>query len=81
MPPNGELFKYSFTGKTVRIRRSQYVGGLDWCGEWQAANPTTVDDAAVVMARSVLAGDAGAGRALADKLIGLIALPVIDTGR
>jgi hypothetical protein len=49
-----------------------------WCGEWMAANPTTVDDAATVMARNVLAGDAGAARALADKLIELVSLPVID---
>jgi hypothetical protein len=36
-----------------------------------------VDDAATVMARHVLAGDAGAARQLADKLIELIPLPVV----
>lgn len=50
----------------------------DWCGEWQAANPQSVDDAVAVMARAVLAGDAGAARQLADKLIELIPLPVLE---
>ena len=46
-----------------------------WCGEWQAGNPQTVDEAATVMARAVLAGDATAARALADKLVELVVLP------
>jgi hypothetical protein len=51
-----------------------------WCGEWQAANPETVDEAATVMARAVLAGDATAGRALADRLQELVPLPLVDPG-
>lgn len=48
----------------------------DWCGEWQAARPEAVDDAAAVMARAVLAEDTSAARQLADKLIELIPSPV-----
>jgi hypothetical protein len=49
-----------------------------WCGEWRAAEPQTVDDAAVVMARHVLTGDTTAARQLADKLIELIPPPVVS---
>jgi hypothetical protein len=55
-----------------------YTHATRWCGEWQAANPQTVDDAGLVMARAVIAGDAGAARALADKVIELIPLPVVE---
>lgn len=41
-----------------------------WCGEWQPANPETVEQGAAVMARLVLMGDMTAARALADKLTG-----------
>jgi hypothetical protein len=41
-----------------------------WCGEYQPANPETVEQGAAVMARLVLMGDLGAARALADKLTG-----------
>lgn len=41
-----------------------------WCGEWQPANPETVEQGAAVMARLVLLGDLTAARALADKLTG-----------
>lgn len=49
-----------------------------WCGEWQAREPQTIDEAATVMARQVLAGDASAARPLADRIIELIPLPVVD---
>lgn len=42
----------------------------DWCGEYQPANPETVEQGAAVMARLVLMGDMAAARALADKLTG-----------
>lgn len=42
----------------------------DWCGEYQPANPETVEQGAAVMARLVLMGDMTAARALADKLTG-----------
>jgi hypothetical protein len=41
-----------------------------WCGEYQPANPETVEQGAAVMARLVLMGDMTAARALADKLTG-----------
>lgn len=40
-----------------------------WCGEWAPANPETVSDAAVTLARFVLLGDLTAARALIDKLV------------
>jgi len=39
-----------------------------WCGEWTPANPETVDEGAMTLARMVLLGDLTAARALADKL-------------
>ncbi len=44
------------------------VDGRQWCGEWAPANPETVSDGCVVLARLVLLGDLTAARALADKL-------------
>lgn len=40
-----------------------------WCGEWQPANPETVEQGAAVMARLVLLGDKAAAYALIDKLL------------
>ncbi len=40
----------------------------NWCGEWAPANPETIEDGCVVLARLVLLGDLTAARALADKL-------------
>lgn len=42
----------------------------DWCGQWEPANPETVEQGAAVLARLVLLGDLTAARALADKLLG-----------
>lgn len=39
-----------------------------WCGEHQLANPETVDEAAVQVARLVLLGDLTAARALVDRI-------------
>jgi hypothetical protein len=64
-------------GSPVVLGQWLVTRSTQWCGEWSAANPQTVDDAATVMARHVLAGDAGAARQLADKLIELIPLPVV----
>ena len=78
-PPSAGVTEHPLSdGGTLQFRASICTYGGNWCGEWQAANPQTVDDAAAVMARHVLAGDAGAARQLADKLIELIPLPVID---
>jgi hypothetical protein len=73
----GRMVNRDGTRDTRAHPRRPEVYLTDWCGEWQAANPTAVDDAATVMARHVLAGDAGAARQLADKLIELIPLPVV----
>jgi hypothetical protein len=42
-------------GESISTRPGQ------WCGEWQVANPETVDEVAAVMARQVIAGVATAG--------------------
>ena len=39
-----------------------------WCGQWTSANPETISDAAVTLARFVVAGDKTAAFALVDKL-------------
>ena len=52
------------------VARHPGVFGREWCGEWQPANPETVEQGAAVMARLVLLGDMTAARALADKLTG-----------
>ncbi len=44
------------------------VSGSFWCGEFVPANPETIEDGAVVLARLVLIGDKAAAYALADKL-------------
>lgn len=40
----------------------------EWCGEYAPANPETVTDGCVTLARLVLLGDLTAARALANKL-------------
>jgi hypothetical protein len=40
------------------------------CGEYIPADPKDIDEGAAALARSVLAGDMTAARALADKLLG-----------
>ena len=41
-----------------------------WCGEYAPANPETVSEGAVTLARLVLLGDKAAAMALADRLKG-----------
>jgi len=53
----------------TRGQDSPETRGNDWCGEWVAENPQTVDLGVLALARAVLAGDLAAGRALADKVI------------
>ncbi len=50
------------------ITRFPRVNSTQWCGEHTPANPQTIDEGAVTMARFVLLGDKTAARALADKL-------------
>ena len=43
-----------------------------WCGQWQAENPSTVDECTLALARQRLAGDLTAGRALVDRVAEMI---------
>lgn len=44
------------------------VGGHQWCGEYQPANPDSIEDGAVQIARQLLLGDETAAYGLLDKL-------------
>jgi hypothetical protein len=44
------------------------VHELEWCGEWQAADPRAPDAAARALARQTPAGDLEAARAPADRV-------------
>ncbi len=54
----------------ARMSATQHplVLASEWCGEYAPANPETVTDGCVTLARLVLLGDLTAARALADKL-------------
>lgn len=44
------------------------VNAVVWCGEYAPANPQTISDAKVTLARFILMGDEAAAHALVDEL-------------